>query len=60
MGIERTIGDERSSVGKGLAVLPGTVLVHVERVDRGGRREVAAVESQGDAGVGDVGLVTVG
>ena len=60
MGIERTIGDEGSSVGEGLAVLPGTVLVHVERVDRGGRREVAAVESQGDAGVGDVGLVTVG
>lgn len=59
MGTERTIGNEGSSVGKSLAVLPGAVLVHVERVDRGGGREVAAIESQGDAGIGDVGLLAI-
>lgn len=59
IGRERTIGDEGSSVGKSLAILPSTILAHVERVDRGGRREVAAVESKSNASVGDVGLVAI-
>lgn len=59
MGIVRTIGNEGGSVGKGLAVLEGTVFVHVERVDRCGRREVAAVKSQSNASVGDVGFLAI-
>lgn len=59
MGEDRTIGNEGGSVGKGLAVLEGAVLVHVERVDRCGRREVAAVKSQGNASVGDVGFLAI-
>lgn len=55
-----TIGDEAGSVGKGLAVAPGAVAAHVEGVDGGGGREVAAVETEGDAGVGDVGLLAIG
>lgn len=59
MGRELTIGDERSSVGKGLAVLEGTVFVHVEGIDRCGRREVAAEETQRNASVGDISLLAV-
>lgn len=54
------VGDEGGDVGKGLAVAPGAVPVDVELVDRGGRGEVAAVEAEGDARVGDVGALAVG
>lgn len=59
MGRERTIGNEGSSVCKGLAVLEGTIVVHVERVDRGGRRKVPAVKAQRNASVGNVRLLAV-
>ena len=59
MGRELTIGDEGGGVGKSLAVLEGTIFVHVERVDGGGRREVAAVKSQGNASVGDVSFLAI-
>lgn len=59
MGRERTIRDEGSSICKGLAVLEGSILVHVEGIDRGGRREVAAVESQRNASVGNVSLLAI-
>lgn len=54
-----TVGDEAGSVGKGLAVAPGAVAAHVEGVDGGGGREVAAVEAEGDTGVGDIGLLAI-
>lgn len=60
MGGEHTVGDEGSSIGKSLAVLPGAVVVHVEGVDGGRGREVATVETQSDASVGDVGLLAIG
>jgi hypothetical protein len=55
-----TVGDEGGGVGKGLAVAPGAVAAHVEGVDGGRGREVTAVETEGNAGVGDVGLLAVG
>lgn len=61
VGVQRrlTIRDERSNVSKGLAVLKSTVLVHVKRVNRGRRRQIATVETEGDAGVGDVDLLSI-
>jgi hypothetical protein len=54
------VGEEGGDVGKGLAVAPGAVVADVERVDGGGGGEVAAVEAEGDARVGDVGSLAVG
>ena len=59
MEADLTIGDERSNVSKSLAVLKSTILVHVEGVNRGGRRKVATVETEGDAGVCNIDLLSI-
>jgi hypothetical protein len=54
-----TVWDERSYVGKSLAVLKGTILVHVERVNGGGGGKVTAVEAKSDASVGDIDTLSI-